>query len=287
MNSMKDIKQRISNVNSAKQIIKAMDMVSSTKLVKARAQLEGVRPIYYELKRIVEELGVREDAGRHMFYEQREVKNSLYIILTSNRGLSGSYNSNIISKALNHMEQGKNEKIFVVGAKGNEYFRKRGKNIIRTIIDVPDSQVYYGAENLAKWLINFYMSGEAEEVFIAYTHFETVLSHIPVVEKLLPMIPGTTGNMDVSGKKYEPDINTFIDHVVPLYLHMNLFRAYSESHTSEQAARMVSMDAAGKNASDIIDELTRMYNRKRQANITQEISEIVGGANILNKGGLI
>lgn len=286
MASMKGIKQRIANISSTKQIIKAMDMVASTKLQKARTQLDGIRPIYGELKRITEDLGNQNAAKNHIFYKKRTVKNSLYIILTSNRGFSGSYNSNIITKTLNHMNKDKNEKLLVVGSKGNEYFKKKDKNIIRTIIDVADSQVYYCTESLAEWVTDLYISGEVEEVYIAYTHFETVLSYIPVVEKIFPIITGDIDGFDNNGTKYEPDIDTFITHVVPLYLHMYLFKAFSESHTSEQAARMINMDTAGKNASDMIEDLTHMYNRKRQAAITQELSEIVGSVNILNKGGL-
>lgn len=285
MSSMRNIKQRISNISSVEQIIKAMDMVASTKLMKARTRLEGVRPIYHGLKRMVEEAGYDDDAKKHPFYEEREVKNSLYIILTSDSGLSGGYNINISAKALEHMNQGKNEKILVVGAKGKEYFKKKGKNIIHTIIDMEDAQIYFNAEKLAKWIMESYLSGETDEVFIAYTRFDTVLSYVPIVEKLLPAGTEVTEDESRIDKKYEPDINTFIDHIIPLYLHMNLFRAFSEADTSEQAARMVNMDAAGKNASEMIDDLTLMYNRKRQADITQELSEIVGSANILNKGG--
>ncbi|PWJ47179.1 ATP synthase F1 subcomplex gamma subunit [Faecalicatena contorta] len=282
MNSMRDIKQRISNVSSVEQIVKAMDMVASTKLVKARAQLEGVRPICYELKRVVEELGRQKESKNHVFYEERKVKNSLYIILTSNSGLSGSYNANIMARSLKHMNQGKNEKILAVGSRGHEYFKKKNKNIIHAITDMADAQVYYGTERIAKKVMEFYLAGEIEEVFVAYTHFGTVLNYEPIVEKLLPLPMAGMMDEDDGIRKYEPDINTFIDHTIPLYLHMSLFRAFSESHTSEQAARMVNMDAAGKNASEIIEDLTRMYNRKRQANITQELSEIVGGANNLN-----
>jgi F-type H+-transporting ATPase subunit gamma len=282
---MRNIKQRISNISSVEQIIKAMDMVASTKLMKARTRLEGVRPIYQGLKRMVEEAGYDDDAKKHPFYEEREVKNSLYIILTSDSGLSGGYNINISAKALDHMNQGKNEKILVVGAKGKEYFKKKGKNIIHTIIDMEDAQVYFNSEKLAKWIMESYLSGETDEVFIAYTRFDTVLSYVPIVEKLLPAGTEVREHESPIDKKYEPDINTFIDHIIPLYLHMNLFRAFSEANTSEQAARMVNMDAAGKNASEMIEDLTLMYNRKRQADITQELSEIVGSANILNKGG--
>ena len=152
MTSMRDIKQRIENVRSTEQIIRAMDMVASTKLQKARRQLEGVRPIYNELKRTVEEVGNREEAETHHFYQEREIKNSLYIVLTSDRGLSGSYNTNISAHALKHMNAGKNEKLLVVGSKGNEYFNKRNKNIIRKITDILDARVYYGTESLGKWL---------------------------------------------------------------------------------------------------------------------------------------
>lgn len=285
MSSMRNIKQRIANVSSVEQIIKAMDMVSSTKLHKARAQLNGVRPFYYELKRITEELGATR-AKSHAFYNGHKVRNSLYIIFTSDKGLCGSYNSSIMSKALEHMNQGKNEKLIIVGAKGNEYFTKKNKNIIHSFTDVDESQMYYASERVVKRLIEIYLNGEVDEVFVAYTHFETVLSYVPIVERLLPLTISPANNLFCNDEKYEPDINTFIDHVIPLYLHMKLFRAYSESHTSEQAARMVNMDAAGKNASDLIEELNHMYNRKRQADITQELSEIVGSVNVLNKGGI-
>jgi len=283
MSSMKDIKQRIENVHSTGQIIKAMDMIASTKLHKARASLEGVRPIYNELRRNVDELACREEALTHPFFREREVRNSLYVVLTSDRGFAGGFNANITTAALEHMEQGKNEKLIVVGSKGDKFFTKRNKNIIRKITDVSDVHMYYGTENIAIMLENLFLSGEADEVFVAYTRFENVLSHIPCVEKILPVAPGVSDISSGYGKKYEPDIHAYIDHIMPLYLHMYLFRAFSESHTSEQAARMVSMDVAGKNANEMIEKLSHMYNRRRQSAITQELSEIVGSVSILNK----
>lgn len=290
MGSMRNIKKRISNVQSAEQIVKAMNMVASSKLYKIRAQLEGTRPIYKELKRVVEEVATIKEAQSHVFYEEKDVKSSLYVILTSDRGLSGSYNSNIINKSLDHMKRVKDEKILVVGSKGYEYFKKMDKNIVRRVIDMADAQLYYGSENISKWITELYLSGEVDEVFICYTYFENVLNSVPVIEKLLPINGKIDSDFDIeeddNNKKYEPSLNEFIEHVVPLYLHMSVFRALSESHTSEQAARMVNMDAAAKNASDLVDDLTSLYNRKRQAAITQELNEIVAGANILKKGGI-
>ena len=279
MASIREIKERIANVGSTEQIIRAMDMIASTKLNQARTQLEGVRPMYDGLKRQVEDVGSLKQAAGHVFYEGREVKNSLYVVLTSDRGFAGSYNANILMKALKHMNEGKNEKILVVGSIGDSFFKKRKKNIIRKITDVSDSKMYYGTLELANWLTELYLSGEVDEVFIAYTDFENVMTHHPMVEQLLPIDVLGEGTAEESDHIYEQGIDPFIDHIIPLYLHMNLFRAYSESHTSEQAARMVNMDAAGKNAEEIIEDLNLQYNRQRQADITQELSEIIGGSN--------
>ena len=211
-----------------------MDLVASTKLQRVRAQLEGARPIYYELKRITEEVGRLQSAQSHVFFRDQEVKNTLYIIITSDRGLSGSYNANITAKALEHMNQGKNEMLFIIGAKGYEFFKKKNKNIIRTVVDVADAQVYYGAERVAHWVIDHYLSGKVQEVFLAYTRFKTVLNHEPLVERLLPLEKNTVSLPSGYGRKYNryPCLHRPIG---PLYLHMNLFRAFSESHTSEQA----------------------------------------------------
>ena len=281
MVSMRDIKDRIANVSSTEQIINAMDAVASSKLHKIRAQMEGVRPLYNELKRQVEKAGSYEAAATHTFYQQRDIKSSLYVVITSDQGFAGSYNTNILKKALEHMNEGKNEKILVIGSKGRDYFRSHNKNIIREITDISDSKMYFGTEDLAKWITDIYLSEEVDEIFIAYTDFKNVMSHEARIEKMLPIVEMLSEKRESEvEQEYEQGIETFIDHVVPLYLHMNLFRAFSESHTSEQAARKVSMDAASTNAEDIIDDLKLQYNRQRQAAITQELSEIIGGSNI-------
>lgn len=284
MSSTRGIKQRIDNVRSVEQIIRAMDMVASTKLVRSRAQLEGVRPIYTELKRISEEVGTLEEAKSNAFYKTREVKNTLYIVISGNRGLAGAYNANVCRKALEHMDGTKNERLVIIGSKGYEYFNKNKKNIVHSIVDISDDQVYYASEDISKKAMELYLAREVEEVYIVYTQFVNVLTNEPVVEKFLP-IESSLAPSDVLEKRYEPDLESFIDNLIPLYLHMYLFRAFSESHTSEHAARMVNMDAAGKNASEILEDLNRQYNRKRQASITQELTEIVGSVSVLNKGG--
>ena len=179
------------------------------------------------------------------------------------------------------MNEGKNEVILVVGAKGYEFFRRRGKNILHRIIDITETQMYYDTGLLSEHVQSLYVSGEIDEVFIAYTRFESTLSYLPVVEKVLPISDGEENMRFDSEMTYEPDVHSFLEQAIPLYLHACFFAAMSESVACEHAARMVNMDSASKNATDIIDDLNRMYNRKRQAAITQEINEIVGGANIL------
>lgn len=281
MSSMKDIKQRMANVRTTQQIVKAMDMVSAAKLQKARQRLDGIRPLYQEVRNVIDELKNHEEARDHVFVMQREVKSTAYVIITSDMGLCGSYNTKVSEEALAHMNAGKNEKILAIGAKGSEYFRRRSKNVVRRITDVSEAQIYQGTERMSRLLASLYVSGEIDEVFVAYTHFESTLSHVPRVEKVLPIYDELREAPKGSRMKYEPDVSSFLDHTVPLYLHMYFFAAASESVACEHAARMVNMESAGKNAKEIIDDLNRMYNNKRQAAITQELNEIISGASVL------
>lgn len=278
MASLRELKQRIANVGSTQQIIKAMDTIASSKVLKARAQLEGVRPIYAGLKDQMERLGKEKAARVSVYFKEREIKNSLYIVLTSDRGFAGAYNANVLKAALEHMDE-RNEKLFVVGAKGYSYFKRHNKNIVRRINDFADSQAYYNTESIADWLTDQYLSGEADEVFVVYTQFENVLTYTPTIERILPFPAADEEELNARETRYEPDLETVISEGAPLYLHMMLFHAYSESLTSEQASRMVTMSAAGDNASDLIEDLNKEYNRGRQAAITQELSEIVAGSN--------
>lgn len=281
--STREIKQRMSNIRSVEQIIKAMDMVSSTKLVRARKSLEGVRPMYNQLNRMVSELS-EEPANNDLDYfnQRKKVENSLYIIFTSDQGLAGSYNSNILKKAIQHMEErDTHEHIVIIGASGIDYFRREDKNVIRQVFDVSRENEYYGAENLAVQALDLYMSGQVDEVFVAFTYFENVLSLKPTIKKILPADMGETKSYSL--KEYEPSIESFIDELMPLYLHISVFRAFAESHTSEQAARSVSMDAAGKNAEELVEDLNREFNRQRQAAITQELTEITSSAQSMKK----
>jgi len=278
---MKIIKRRISSVKSTRQIMKAMNLVAASKLQKAKVHLGSVRALFDEMTRVIETVKHAEDIADNIFVRAREVKNTAYVVITSDKGLCGGYNSNISKEALAAMKNVQNEKIISVGAKGGFYFQRKQKNILHRITGVSDANFYNNAQNIAGLLIEMYRSGEIDEAYVAYTRFNSMISHSPRVEKLLPLQGGAGGEKSGALMQYEPDVNTFLEHAVPIYLSIFLYDAIVESAVCEQAARMMSMDAAAGNATEIIEKLTLVYNRKRQDIITQEINEIVGGANAL------
>lgn len=281
MQSMKLIKRRISSVKSTKKIMRAMDLVATSKLQKAKARMNDALPLINETKRVIDKLKSLETTADNVFVKQREIKNTAYVVITSDRGLCGGYNVNISHKALLDMDDGqKSEKIFAVGLRGWEYFKRRGKNIVKKYAGVSETALYEDAEAIGNVLAPLYISGEIDEIYVAYTKFESMISHLPCVEKVFPVAAGEGEADTAAAMEYDPDADTFLTHVAPMYLNVFIYGAMVHSVACEQAARMVSMDAASNNATDIIEDLSRMYNRIRQGAITQEINEIVSGANV-------
>jgi len=278
---MKTIKRRLKSVVSTKKIMMAMDLVAAAKLQKARTRLEASRPFTDEIKKLMAAFGHCEEAGEHIFFKPRRVRRTAYVVITSDRGLCGNHNLNLTEKVLSHINAGKNERIIAVGLKGHEYFHLRGKNILCTYPDISETAFYEDAERIADFLASLYASGEVDEAYAAFTQFESALTHVPRVERILPVSLCLETASKAGGTRYEPDVHPFIDHAIPMYLSAFVYAALNESSACEQAARMVSMKSAADNASEIIGKLTRVYNRRRQASITQEISEIVSSANML------
>ena len=286
MATMKAIKKRISSVNNTKKIMKAMDLVAASKLQKARSRLDDVLPLYDNIKLVMDGIKASVRAGDEIaFAEERDVKSIAYIVLTSDRGLCGGYNVNVAKEALAciNANEGKQEKILSIGSKGAEYFRRRDKNVIYKSTGASEAMAFEDAELLGERVASMYKSGEIDEAYIIYTHFESILTHSPCIEKLLPIRtePDESGEQEPIEMSYDPDIGTFISYAVPMYLNVTIYGAMMESAVCEYASRMTSMDSATRNATEIIEDLTLDYNRKRQGLITQEITEIVSGANAL------
>jgi F-type H+-transporting ATPase subunit gamma len=283
---MKALKRRITSVNNTQQIMKAMNLVAASKVQKYKSRMEAVKPLFDEAKGFLEQ-GVHADgASESIYFASRPAKNVVYVVMSGERGLCGSYNANILKEALAHMNdegKGKNVQVVALGAKCKEYFVRRGKKVIADYAGVLENVSYSVAEDVAYSLIAKYgATDEAErvdEIYLVYTHFESLLSQTPSVVKLLPFEPSA----GPSQKEivYEPDVDTYLRKSVPVFLSMFVYGAMVEASVCEQASRMTSMDAAARNAGEIVDDLTLQYNRQRQSAITQEISEIVGGANAI------
>ena len=310
MPSKKIIKRRITSVKATKQIMKAMDMVAATKLQKVKGRVELARPLFNASRDVIEKLKNSANAADNVFVKPRPIKSTCYLVMSGDRGLCGSYNNNIVEKAMSHMRERESEQIIAIGTKGRDVFRRRGKNLLLSHTDVSEKLDYLGfmhslqsqataareidsilsgpsvaeaalykdAEYISGMLIDLYKSGKVDEVYVVYTHFESVLSYQPKLVRVLPL--GESDGVANEEMNYEQDVDEFFDHATPLYLSAFVYSAMLESACCEFAARMTSMNSATKNAGEIIEKLTLVYNRRRQADITQEINEIVGGASV-------
>ena len=280
---MKHIKRRIVSVRNTQQITKAMNLVAASKLQKIRARINAARQLCNDAGSMIDGAKSRESAKACKFAasSDRKTRSSAFVVMTGDRGLCGAYNTNVCKEAIAAME-GKSEKIIVLGARGNSYLTRRGKNVLGSHTGVLETAFFDDAEDIGYSLISSYLSGEVDEAYVVYTHFESMLSHVPKVVKILPIEVSEENTKDPDDEMHhDPDAAAFLDDAFPLYVDMLIYSAMVESLACEQAARMTSMDAASKNADDIIDDLTLVFNRTRQSIITQEINEIVGGANAL------
>ena len=281
MPSRKAIKRRIISVKTTKQIVKAMNMVAATKLSKTKNLHRTARPLFEESIRVMDQLKGCEFAQDHVFFQEREGGRAAYVVICGDRGYCGSYNSNVSMAALRHMDANdREEAVFTIGLRGRDFFQRRDKQISQWYRGICEKARYEEVKEIGDNLISLYLSGEVNEVYVVYTEFVTVLTHEPKVERVLPLGDGRKPNFESSGLQYEPNIDVILEHAVPQFVSAFLYGAILESGCCEQAARMVSMDAATKSAAEIIEDLVRLFNRKRQAHITQEITEIIGGANV-------
>ena len=278
--SMKDIKLRIRSVESTMQITKAMELVASSKLRKAKERQERCRPYFTELKSTLDEIESATSDFSSPYQEQREVKKRCLIMIAGDRGLAGGYNSNIIKAAVEMMQGETPVCVLPIGKRAVDFCVRRGIEILTTefaeaaLISIPDC---FTISNL---VTRGYLSGQFDEVSILFTQFVSMLTQTPVSASLLPL---KAGQREVkTGLRplvlYEPSPTAVYDAIVPNYIAGMIYGSMCESIASEQGARRTAMDAASKNAAEMIEDLSLRYNRARQGAITQEITEIVAGA---------
>ncbi len=277
MAGMKEIKTRIKSVENTKQITKAMELVSSSKFRKAKERAESTRAYFETLYETVNDIAKNTSGSKNVFLKERNVKKVCYIVIAGDRGLAGGYNSNIIKTVIKHSNSN-NHNVIAIGKKANESLSKRGYNVVDFIESVEGAS-YEEADKVAKLAMEAFKNGEVDEVNLVYTKFVSALAQEPQVMKLLPVsIEKTEKKMTKSAVQYLPSADTVLGYILPKYISGSVYGAICESFASEQAARRTAMESATDNANEMISKLELVYNRARQAAVTQEISEIVAGA---------
>ena len=281
--NMKDIKRRIRSVGSTKQITKAMELVSSSKLRRAKQRAEAARPYFEAQYTLLSEIASVKKDFTTVYTESRPVKRRLFIVIAGDRGLAGGYNSNILKAAVAaHKGDEVNPKIVAVGRKAVEYFEKRDYEIVGSYPYLAENVKTAECADIADMVTDMFKSGEIDEVQLFYTAFVSPLVQNPQQIKLLPISDiGTGTGEDMGLITYDPSPEAVFNRIVPKFVMSLLTCGIVESYASEQGARRTAMESATDNADQMIADLSLIYNRARQEKITNEINEIVSGANAL------
>jgi F-type H+-transporting ATPase subunit gamma len=295
--SLKAIRKRIVSVKNTRKMTRAMKLISAAKLRRAQDAIIAARPYASALTKVVSELAAVAGTDAHPLFVTREVKKASIVLLTTDRGQAGAFNASVIKKVESVVENelaGASEiSLRIVGRKGTQYFRRRNANIAST-----DATATNGATALtlaretAIRIIDDFLTGKVDRVYVVYNEFKSAISQGVVAVQVLPVQPEAVqaiqpaagahvGEATATDYAYEPSKEALLSSLVPLYVEIGLYRAALESIASEHGARMTSMDNATRNAGDMIDALTLVYNRARQAAITKELLEIIGGAEAL------
>ena len=275
--NMKAIKRRIKSVGSTRQITKAMQLVASSKLRKAKARAEQARPYFNELYKTMCEIASANTDFSTIFTVKREVKRRLYIVIAGDRGLAGGYNSNILKMATAaHADDAQKPKIIAIGKKAVEYFSKRDYDMVASYANIAEEIKPNTAQDIANLAIDLFAAGEVDEVSVFYTMFVSSISQQPQSMTVLPM--ETVELEDYGVMTYDPSPEAVFNRIVPKFTASLLQCAVVESYASEQGARRTAMENATDNADTMTENLSLMYNRARQSSITTEIIDIVSGA---------
>lgn len=280
---MRDIKRQIKSIQNTKQITKAMEMIAAARLKRAQDAAQSARPYAEKLREVIGAISAAGGAN-HPMLEKRPIKRTGYIIITSDRGLAGGYNANLLRKVmmtLREKHQSKDEyAIYVVGRKGRDFLRRRGIPITYEVSGLSDFPRFSDIKDIAAGAVKAYEEGTIDELVLVYNEFLSAISQRPVDKVLLPLGESEEQDDGVAATyEFEPSPEAVLNHILPRYAETLVYSAVLEGKASEFGARMTAMSSATKNATKFINSLTLQYNRARQASITQEITEIVAGAN--------
>ena len=284
MASMRDIKRRKNSVTSTQQITKAMKLVSTVKLQKARTKAEKTNPYTERMYKTISSMLKKSGNVKHPYLTAGESQRKAVIVITSNRGLAGGYNSNVVKLITGGDFVKEDLDIYTLGSKGYDMLSRRGYHIVENRSEIMDEPTYTDASSLCKVVLDSFAKGEVGEIYLAYTHFKNTVTHIPTLIQLLPVDANSIEEVDEDGlmMNFEPNTEEALDIIIPKYVTSLFYGALVESVASENGARMQAMDSATSNADEIISDLTLKFNRARQGAITQELTEIIAGANAIN-----
>lgn len=300
MATMRDIKRRKASIESTEQITKAMKLVATVKLQKSRAKAENSRLYFNVMYQTVQQMLKKSRGIEHEYLKAGNSKKKAIVVITSNRGLAGGYNSNIIRLVAGSGISVEDAKIFAVGRKGRDGLLRKGYEITADYSDVINEPLFSDAAQITKELLKLFAENEIGEIYLAYTSFKNTVSQIPTFMKLLPVDlktgdhaakgsgadavrqeDGGSSEQDLLLMNYEPDETEVLDEIIPKYISSLIYGAFLEAVASENGARMTAMDSATNNAEEMIGKLSLQYNRARQGSITQELTEIIAGANAI------
>ena len=284
MASMKDIKRRRDSIQSTGQITKAMKLVSTVKLQKAKGKAESTKPYSDLMYETICNMLARSGNINHKYLVPGESSKKAVITITANRGLAGGYNTNLTKLITESGIPKEDIDIVAIGTKGRDYLARRGYNISEDDSDVINEPLYTDARSICDKLLERFAAGEIGEIYLAYTSFKNTVVHEPKLIKLLPVSVDTDGlssDEDTTPMNYEPAEDEALNLIIPKYVCSLIYGALIEAVASENGARMQAMDSATSNAEDMISDLSLRYNRARQASITQELTEIIAGASAI------
>ncbi|MDD9271967.1 ATP synthase F1 subunit gamma [Paenibacillus sp. GCM10023248] len=278
---MREIKRQIKSTQNTKQITRAMEMVAAANLRRAQQAAEAARPYSDKLKEVVASIAAGSKGVKHPMLQTREVKKTAYLVITSDRGLAGGYNANVLRKAMSEINErhksASEYAVFVIGRKGSNFFKKRNVPIVQEVTGLPDSPKFSDIKSIAAAAVANFENGTYDQLFLVYNKFQNAISQIPTTIRLLPMEDVKVAS--TASYEYEPSAEGVLEVLLPKYAETIIYSAVLEGKASEFGARMTAMNSATKNATKMISSYTLAYNRARQAAITQEIAEIVSGAN--------
>ena len=286
MASMREIKRRRGSIQSTQQITKAMKLVSTVKLQRARTRAENSKAYFQYMYRTVTSMLAKAGTVNHPYVQGNNSKNIGIVAVTSNRGLAGGYNANIVRMIIGNGFDKERVRLYTVGRKGADGLVRKGYEVAADYSDVIDEPTYADAQQISRKILQDFANGEIGEIYVAYTEFKNTVSQIPKLMKLLPVeaadVPGQEEEVSAIDKltpmNFEPNEEEAIALLIPKYLTSILYGAFVEAVASENGARMQAMDSATNNAEEIISDLELKYNRARQGAITQELTEIIAGA---------